>query len=128
MAALRADFPLNQGFDEWYGIPNSTDEAPYHDLQGFAESGIQEPYVMEGRKGKKAKKLRPYRLDYRPFIDADLTDKAIDYMKRKSKSDKPFFLFLPYTATHYPTRPYPDFAGKSGNGPWADLPALWMWI
>ena len=42
-------------------------------------------------------------------------------MKRKSKSGKPFFLFLPYTATHYPTRPHPEFVGKTGNGAWADL-------
>ena len=114
-------FPTDQGFDEWYGIPNSTDEAPYFDLQGFAESGVGEPYVMEGRKGEEPKKLRPYRLDYRPLIDADLTDKAIDFMERKAKSDEPFFLFVPYTATHYPTRPHPDFDGKTGNGPWADL-------
>ena len=30
-------FPTDQGFDEWYGIPNSTDEAPYMDLEGFKE-------------------------------------------------------------------------------------------
>ena len=115
-------FPTDQGFDEWYGIPNSTDEAPYMDLEGFKESGLPEAsFVMEAKKGETPKKMRPYRLDYRPFIDADLTDKAIDFMKRKSRSKKPFFCFLPYTATHYPTRPHPDFAGKSGNGPWADL-------
>jgi arylsulfatase len=114
-------FPTDQGFDEWYGIPNSTDEAPYHDRQGFAESGLSESYVIEGRKGEEPKKVRPYRLDYRPLIDNDLTDKAVDFMKRKSKSGKPFFVFLPYTATHFPTLTHPDFAGKSGNGPWADL-------
>jgi arylsulfatase len=115
-------FPTDQGFDEWYGIPNSTDEAAYMDLEGFKESGLPEAsFVMEAKKGETPKKMRPYRLDYRPFIDADLTDKAIDFMKRKSRSKKPFFCFLPYTATHYPTRPHPDFAGKSGNGPWADL-------
>ena len=65
--------------------------------------------------------MQPYRLDYRPLIDGDLTEKAIDFMKRQSKDGKPFFLYLPYTATHYPTRPHPDFAGKTGNGNWADL-------
>jgi arylsulfatase len=60
-------------------------------------------------------------LDYRPLIDGDLTEKAIDFMKRQSEKDKPFFLYLPYTATHYPTRPHPDFVGKTGNGNWADL-------
>ena len=70
---------------------------------------------------KKQKRLQPYRLDYRPLIDGDLTEKAIDFMKRQSQLDKPFFLYLPYTATHYPTRPHPDFVGKTGNGSWADL-------
>jgi arylsulfatase len=114
-------FPTDQGFDEWYGIPNSTDESPYSSLPGFAQSGVSETYVMEGKKGKTPEKVRPYRLDYRPLIDRDLTDKAIDFMKRQSAAGKPFFVYLPYTATHFPTLPHPDFEGKTGNGPWADL-------
>jgi arylsulfatase len=85
-------FPTDQGFDEWYGIPNSTDESVYSEMPGFAESGVAESYVMEGQKGSAPKKVRPYRLDY-----------------------------LPYTATHFPTMPHPDFVGKTGNGAWADL-------
>jgi arylsulfatase A-like enzyme len=114
-------FPTDQGFDEWYGIPNSSDESVYSQLQGFADSGVEESFVYEARRGEEPKKVRPWNLEYRPLIDADLTDKAIDYMKRQSKSKKPFFLFLPYTATHFPTRPHPDFVGKTGNGAWADL-------
>ena len=114
-------FPTDQGFDEWYGIPNSTDESPYSQLIGFADSGVEETFVMEGRKGKQPKKIRPYNLEYRPLIDADLTKKAIDFMQRQTKSGKPFFLYLPYTATHYPTIPHPDFDGKTGNGRWADI-------
>ncbi|MFV2032853.1 MAG: arylsulfatase [Gammaproteobacteria bacterium] len=114
-------FPTDQGFDEWYGIPNSTDESVYPDLQGFAESGVEETFVMEARKGENPRNVRPWNLKYRPLIDGDLTDKAIDFMTRESKNDNPFFLYLPYTATHYPTRPDPDFVGKTGNGNWADL-------
>jgi arylsulfatase len=114
-------FPTDQGFDEWYGVPSSTDEAVYTQLEGFAESGVEETYVMEGRKGEESTRVQPYRLDYRPFIDGDLTEKAIDFMGRQARSGNPFFLFLPYTATHYPTRPHPDFAGQTGNGAWADL-------
>jgi arylsulfatase len=76
---------------------------------------------MEARKDGEPKKVRPYRLDYRPLIDGDLTDKAIKFMERQAKAKKPFFIYLPYTATHYPTRPHPDFVGKTGNGAWADL-------
>ncbi len=114
-------FPTDQGFDEWYGVPNSTDESVYSSLQGFADSGVAETWVMESTKGNTPKKVRPYRLDYRPLIDRDLTDRAIDFMQRQAKADKPFFVYLPYTATHFPTMPHPDFIGKSGNGPWGDL-------
>jgi arylsulfatase A-like enzyme len=106
-------FPTDQGFDEWYGIPNSTDESTFSSLDGFAESGVPETYVMESKKGETAKQVRPYRLDYRPLIDRDLTDKAKDFMERKAKAKKPFFVYLPYTATHFPTMPHPDFKGKT---------------
>ena len=114
-------FPTDQGFDEWYGVPNSTDESVYSSLQGFAESGATETYVMDGVKGEIPKKVRPYRLDYRPLIDRDLTDRALSFMERQAKADKPFFVYLPYTATHFPTMPHPDFQGKSGKGLWGDL-------
>src|SRR5210317_2034630 len=114
-------FPTDQGFDEWYGVPNSTDESVYSSLPGFAESGLPETFVMDGKKGRVPEKVRPYRLDYRPLIDRDLTDKAISFMRRQAKADKPFFVYLPYTATHFPAIPHPDFDGKSGNGPWGDM-------
>jgi arylsulfatase len=114
-------FPTDQGFDEWYGVPNSTDEAVYSSTPGFSESGVPETYVMDARKGDVPTRVRPYNLDYRPFIDRDLTDKAIDFMRRQAEAGIPFFVYLPYTATHFPTLPHPDFVGRSGNGPWADL-------
>lgn len=114
-------FPTDQGFDEWYGIPNSTDESTYSSMEGFEKSGVAETYVMNATKGKTPEKVRPYRLEYRPLIDRDLTDRAKDFMERSVKNNKPFFIYLPYTATHFPTMPHPDFVGKSGNGAWADL-------
>jgi arylsulfatase len=114
-------FPTDQGFDIWYGVPNSTDESTYYSLDGFAKSNVPETYIMSAEKRKSPEKVRPYRLDYRPLIDRDLTDRAKEFMEESVKSDKPFFVYLPYTATHFPTMPHPDFKGKSGNGPWADL-------
>jgi len=114
-------FPTDQGFDEWYGVPNSTDESTYSSLEGFDQSGLNESHVMSATKGSTPEKIRPYRLDYRPLIDRDLTDKAMDFMERSVDDKKPFFLYLPYTATHFPTMAHPGFKGKSGNGEWADL-------
>ncbi len=114
-------FPTDQGFDEWYGVPNSTDESAYSSSPGFESSGLPETFVMDGVKGKIPEKVRPYRLDYLPLIDRDLTDRAKQFMANSVEADKPFFLYLPYTATHFPTMPHPDFKGKTGNGDWADL-------
>ena len=121
LGRTKGRFPTDQGFDEWYGIPNSSDESMYSERQGFAESGVEESYVMEGSKGEKPRKVRPWNLEYRPQIDVDLTNRAIDFMKRQADAKRPFFVYLPYTATHVPVIPHPDYAGKTGNGDWADL-------
>ncbi len=114
-------FPTDQGFDEWYGVPNSTDEAVYSSLAEFATSGVAETFVMQSEKGSAPEQVQPYTLEYRPVIDRDLTDRAKDFMTRKAAEDTPFFVYLPYTSTHFPTMPHPDFVGKSGKGPWGDL-------
>ncbi len=121
LGRTKGRFPTDQGFDEWYGIPNTTDESVYSSLPGFAESGLPQTFVLDSKKGGVPKEARPYDLDYRPLIDRDLTDRAIAFMKRQVESEKPFFVYLPYTATHFPTMPHPDFAGRSGKGLWGDM-------
>tara|TARA_B110000211_G_C14093461_1_gene561062 strand:+ start:16611 stop:18176 length:1566 start_codon:yes stop_codon:yes gene_type:complete len=121
LGRTKGRFPTDQGFDEWFGIPNSSDESVYSSQEGFSESGVKETYVMSSTKGETPNKIRPFRLDYRPFIDKDITDKAIDFIKRKANNKQPFFTFIPYTSTHFPAIPHPDFKGKSGNGQWADM-------
>jgi len=119
--------PTDQGFDEWYGIPNSTDEGFWNeaDNERFRRDAhplTQRVYsIMEGQKGSPAQAVRPYDMKERKLIDRELTDRSIDFMKRQTRQDKPFFLFIPYTQTHLPVDPHPDFKGKTGNGPYADV-------
>ena len=113
-------FPSNQGFDEFYGV-ETTDVTVWRNLTGFKEAGLEMPVVMQGQKGKPATVVRDYDIEYRPLIDGDLTKRAVDYIGRASKDEKPFFLYLAYTATHYPVLPSPEFDGATGNGAWADL-------
>ena len=121
-------FPTDQGFDEWYGIPNSTDESLWPDQPQFNEvvkenlSPFAVPeYVYEGNKGSDPKKVKVYDSALRPEIDRECTDRAKDFIKRQAEADKPFFAFIPYTQTHMPVIPSKEFAGRSGNGDWGDV-------
>ena len=114
-------FPTDQGFDKWYGIANTTDEAMYSShYQYDAEESVQ-PYIVEARKGQVPKQVKVYDLKSRPLIDGELTEKTIDFMKRSVKKKKPFFTFVPFTHAHLPTHAHPDFAGKTGHGQYADV-------
>lgn len=121
-------FPTDQGFDEWYGIPNSTDESLWPDQPQFNEvvkenlSPFAVPeYVYEGNKGSDPKKVKVYDSALRPEIDRECTDRAKDFIKRQAEAGKPFFTFIPYTQTHMPVIPSKEFAGRSGNGDWGDV-------
>ncbi len=117
-------YPTDQGFDEWYGIPNSSDESFWPDDTRYRPDShpfAQPEYVYEGRKGEEPRKLFVYDGEQRILIDKTLTDKSIDFMQRQVKADKPFFLFIPYTQTHMPVTPHPDFKGKTKNGDYADV-------
>jgi len=114
-------FPTDQGFDEWYGIANTTDEALYSSNFDYDKSVSTQPYIVEAKKNQKPKKVKEYNLKTRRTIDRELTEKTIDFMKRSVKEDKLFFAFVPFTQPHLPTIPHPDFAGKTGNGDYADV-------
>jgi arylsulfatase len=117
-------YPTDQGFDEWYGIPRSSDRAFWPDSGTFVEGAHPAATftkVMSGRRGKKPTELEVYDRAKRRTIDRELTDHAIDFIKRKASAKQPFFAFIPYTQTHEPVDPHPDHKGKTGNGSFADV-------
>jgi len=113
-------FPHQRGFDEWYGIPRTTNESMFTSAHGFDPTVVDIPYVMEGFVGQPAKNVAPYDLAKRRLIDSELTDKTIDFMRRQAGSKQPFFAYVPLTHLHFPTLPHPDFAGRSEVGDFAD--------
>jgi arylsulfatase len=113
-------YPNDRGFDEWYGIPRTSNETLFTQSPGFDQTVVDIPQVMEGIAGQPAKDVAEYDLVKRRLIDSELTEKSIDFMRRKANGDKPFFLYVPLTHLHFPTLAHPDFAGKSGVGEFAD--------
>lgn len=101
--------PTDQGFDEWFGIPRSSGEVNWPLQPGYDPAEYQLQPVLEGRKGEKSRELRPYDRKARSLIDREVTDRAVAYIKRQAKGDKPFFLYLPFTLPHDPPLTHPDF-------------------
>ena len=113
--------PNDQGFDEWYGIPRTTDEAMWPSSPGWSPEIVPPEKIMEGKKGEKSLALKDYDVEQRRLIDAEITKRSIAFMGRQSKAGKPFFAYVALTQPHLPTEPNPAFKGKTGNGDWADM-------
>ena len=115
-------YPTDQGFDEWYGIPNSSDQAFWPDSDSFQkDAGVKFTRVMTSKRGEKPKEHGVYDRARRATIDREITDLGIDFIERQAKQGKPFFAYLPYTQTHEPVDAHPDFKGRTGNGSFADV-------
>jgi arylsulfatase len=76
---------------------------------------------MEGRKGEKSRDVKVYDLEQRRLMDAEITRRTVAFMERQSQARKAFFAYATLTQPHLPTLPNPTFAGKTGNGDWADM-------
>lgn len=115
--------PIDQGFDEWYGIPNSSNEAQTTTMPGYDPGKTEPPYIWEQKRGEPARHVKVFDLTTRRTLDREAAHKSIDFMERSVRARKPFFLFYPLTQVHFPTLPHPDFAGKTGAGDIGDAMA-----
>ena len=122
--------PTAHGFDEFYGIPPdwSWDSATYLDTIRLTHSYgpeheaavAAELKIVEAAAGGPLHDVKPYTPEVRAALDDELTDKAIDFMKREHAAAKPFFVYLPFSMGHYPNLPSKAFAGKSRIGDYGD--------
>jgi len=117
-------YPTDQGFDEWYGIPNSSDESYWPDNDLFRDDvhpQAKYEYVVEAARNETPRQVKIYDSAQRLMMDRELTDRAKDFIEREADSEEPFFLFIPYTQTHLPVEPEPSRKGSTGNGKWGDV-------
>jgi len=121
LGSLDGRLPNDQGFDEWFGIPRTSDETLWPSAVGYSPELAPPEKILEGRKGEKSLMLKDYDVTQRRLIDAEITRRSVDFIARQSAAHKPFFAFVALTQPHLPTLPNPDFSGKTGNGDWADM-------
>ena len=112
--------PTDQGFDEWFGIKNSSDEAGYSSYKLFRELGYPEPQWWEGVKGQPVKPVGVLDKQSKDLGDEKITQRTVAFIKKQAEAKKPFFVYVSLLQIHPPMGVHPDFAGKSGGGLYAD--------
>jgi arylsulfatase len=113
--------PSHQGFDEFYGIPRTSNEAQTTIAQGQSTPGTS--FIWEGRAGEASRNVKPFDMETRRTIDREAAERSVAFIERSVRQKTPFFLYYPMTQIHFPTLPHPDFAGKTSAGDIGDAMA-----
>ena len=119
-------YPTNQGFDEaeWSeGNPpwwvNNPDAKATDDIGGFTQRALMYspgpenfPYetggVQRGKKGEEPKLVYTYSMEKYNTYDTEVADNVIDFIKRRSKTDRPFYVTFWGKGNHF-WGAHPDF-------------------
>lgn len=103
------DHPMDRGFDRYYGLRDGA-------VNFWNPGERREGEPMPGRKQHMYPRtwcidsavLTPYTPEDNDFYATDaFTDRAISYLDKYKDENKPFFLYLAYTAPHYPLHAWP---------------------
>lgn len=106
-------FPNDQGFDEWWGITESSDTASYSAHRLFPEEWPV-PKIHEARRGEPQKAEVDFDLQTRPLMDEGIAKRTVEFIERNAGAGKPFFIYASFTNLHPPMIPHPDFDDGRG--------------
>jgi arylsulfatase len=112
--------PNYQGFDYFWGQQEGTQAASYTTTNQWDPSVATTPYIYEGYKGEDAKKVKVYDVPVKVTMDREITNRAIDNIKKQAKSGHPFYSYIAFTHFHPPFTVHPDFDNASKAGIYAD--------
>lgn len=112
--------PIDQGYDDWYGYRNGSNDAGFTSTKGFDSNVAEVPYVWKGVKGGKPEKVMPFDKGAKRAMDGELIDMTIAFMKKSQKENKPFYTYVGLTSFHSPMKASKAFDGKSGKGIYQD--------
>ena len=107
------------------GVLESTDGTLYRESMqrsGIPEPAIAaaEPWVWESDADGNLQKVQPYTVEYRRQVEGDIAAASVAFIERRAEADQPFFLYVGFTHTHYPTLTAPEFNGVSRIGVYGD--------
>ncbi|HUT31044.1 MAG TPA: arylsulfatase [Sedimentisphaerales bacterium] len=112
------DGPTSHGFDYYFGtdVPNFP---PYCFIENDRTVGLPTAKkVTKDLDGLPGAMLPGWRFDE---ILPGITERAVEYIGRRTADGRPFFLYFALTSPHEPIAPSPRFKGKSGISEIADF-------
>ena len=106
----RPHWPTDRGFDKYFGLISGGGN--YFDLAKAKAKGVKRQMAVDDQ---------PYTPPKEGFYITDaFSDNAAKFIDSCGRDDKPFFLYLPYTAPHWPLHEWPDdiakYKGKYKDG------------
>jgi len=118
--------PLDHGFDYYFG-DTVINFPPYCWIENDKVVDVPDT-IMDTSKWKEIKeggwecRAGPMFSGWDPYENIPTTtQKAVEYVKKQAKNDKPFFLYFAFPSPHAPIIPNDEFDGKSGAGPYGDF-------
>ncbi len=101
--------PVQNGFDEYFGIPYSNDMWPNHP----ANKNYYPPLPLI--EGNEVVKTNPDQSEFTTVF----TERTVDFIKKNRKN--PFFIYLAHPMAHVPLFVSDKFKGKSAQGLYGDV-------
>lgn len=122
-----AHAPTTRGFDHGFCVSASLDMPPYVYIANdrfTAVPSLDQPRIPPPAFARGGPRAEGFRFD--EVLDR-LTQESVDYISRRAKTGKPFFLYFPLTAPHKPTLPHERFRRETELGPYGDFIAQVDW-
>ncbi len=121
--------PTVHGFDEFFGNLyhlNAEEEPELPDYpkdpafkKKFGPRGVLH-CTSDGKGGQKVNDTGPLSMKRMETIDEEITSRAMEWMEKQVKDEKPFFLWYNSTAMHFRTHLAEKNRGKSGQDDYSD--------
>ncbi len=98
----RPHWPTDRGFDRFFGLVSGG--ANYFDITKSKAKGVTRTMALDDQ---------PYQPPKEGFYITDaFSDHAVKFIDEYGRDDRPFFLYLAYTAPHWPLHAWPEDIAK----------------
>jgi len=98
----RPHWPVDRGFDNYYGLISGA--MNYWDISRTKRPGITRHFAIDSTEH------RPPNEDF--YLTDAITENAVEYLQKAGGKKNPFFLYVAYTAPHWPLHAWPEDIAK----------------